>query len=360
MQEGALRCEVVADLATARGEWDRLALRSGNVFATWEWADAWWRQHGRDRPLFVVVCRDGAGEAVGILPLYLASRRPLAVIRQIGHGAGDELGPVCAPEDRAALATATRGALDSLGVRWDVLVVEGLPIDDAWSAFDGGERLSCIPSPVLEVRGMSWEEFMAARSRNFRRHVRRAERELGERGLVFRLAEDPERLPADLDALVRLHDARWGKQSSGVFTGPDGRLLREFAATALERGWLRLWFLELEGRPVAARLGFRFGDVKSGYQSGRDPEVRSVGFLLQVHAIRAAIEEGVTEYRFLRGGEAYKDRFANADRGLETIVLTKGLLGRSALVARRLSLAVQSRRGPRPWKEKDAVAQRAG
>jgi CelD/BcsL family acetyltransferase involved in cellulose biosynthesis len=344
-----LRCEVVPDLATARAEWDRLARLSGNVFATWEWASAWWRQHGGDRPLFVVVCRDEAGEAVGILPLYLASRRPLRVVRQVGHGAGDELGPVCAPADRRALAAATREALDALGVRWDAFVVEGLPSDEAWEGFEGGTRLSRIASPVLQAKGMGWEDFLASRSRNFRKHVRRTERQLGERGLAFRRTVDPERLTADLDVLVELHNARWGNESSGVFTGADERLHREFAAAALERGWLRLYLMELEGRPVAARLGFRFGDVKAGYQSGRDPSIDSAGFVLQVHTIREAIAEGIEEYRFLRGGEAYKDRFASADRGLETFVLTKGLLGKSALAARRLSIALQARRKRQQW-----------
>jgi CelD/BcsL family acetyltransferase involved in cellulose biosynthesis len=355
-----LRCEVVAGLAAARPQWDRLAQRSENVFATWEWADAWWRQHGGGRPLFIVVCRDEGGEAIGILPLYLAARRPLKIVRLIGHGAGDELGPVCAPEDRGALAAATREALEQLPVRWDAFVAEGLPSDEAWGRFDGGERLSRIASPVLEIDGMDWEDFLAGRSRNFRRHVKRAERQLSERGLAFRMCQDPKRLPADLDALVELHNTRWGEQSSGIFTGADERLIREFAATALERGWLRLYLMELEGRPVAARLGFRFGDVKVGYQSGRDPSIDGVGFLLQVHTIRAAIEEGVAEYRFLRGGEAYKDRFANADRGLETIVLTNGLLGRGALAARRLSLAIQARRNPQPWMEREPDAGSAG
>jgi hypothetical protein len=39
------------------------------------------------------------------------------------------------------------------------------------------------------------------------------------------------------------------------------------------------------------------------------------------------------EYRLLRGGEGYKDRFASADPGIETVALTRGVVGRAALLA---------------------------
>ena len=37
----------------------------------------------------------------------------------------------------------------------------------------------------------------------------------------------------------------------------------EFATQALHHGWLRVWFLEIDGRPVAALHGFRFADAES-------------------------------------------------------------------------------------------------
>jgi hypothetical protein len=41
----------------------------------------------------------------------------------------------------------------------------------------------------------------------------------------------------------------------------------------------------------------------------------------------------MSEYRFLRGGEAYKDRFATRDPGVETITLAESGAGRAALAA---------------------------
>jgi Acetyltransferase (GNAT) domain len=58
-----------------------------------------------------------------------------------------------------------------------------------------------------------------------------------------------------------------------------------------------------------------------------------VGFVLLAHAVRQAAEDGMCEYRLLRGGEEYKYRFATADPGLETVGLARGPLAGAALPA---------------------------
>jgi hypothetical protein len=50
-------------------------------------------------------------------------------------------------------------------------------------------------------------------------------------------------------------------------------------------------------------------------------------------SVREAVVDGMSEYRFLRGGEAYKDRFATRDPGVETITLAESGAGRAALAA---------------------------
>ena len=58
-----------------------------------------------------------------------------------------------------------------------------------------------------------------------------------------------------------------------------------------------------------------------------------MGFVLMNHTIRAAIEDGMREYRLLRGDEGYKSRFATRDRPLETRAVGRGPLGRPAVAA---------------------------
>lgn len=317
------------------GEWSRLAARASNVFGTWEWSSIWQRhfQPGR-RMLTTVISRDE--HPIAVLPLYVSRGRLTRVIRVVGDGVGDELGPVCGPEDRVEVAGSLRRALRDLPWGWDLFVGERFPRDDAWTDALGGTLVRSWPSPVLRFDSRDWNEFLRSRSRNQRQQMSRFERSLRrEHRLHYRLSDDPDRLNADLDLLFALHRARWrGSWSAFLAHEP---FHREFAACALERGWLRLWFMELDGTAVAAWYGFRFEGVEYAYQSGREPSLdgSSVGFVLLVHSMRDALQKGGHEYRFLRGGEAYKNRFANQDPGVAMVGVAHNLLGKAALGAAR-------------------------
>lgn len=314
------------DGAAVRREWSALAEASGNVFATPEFLETWWSHNGGGRPLRLHACRARDGRLVALLPLYLWRRLPLRVLRFAGHGPGDELGPICAPADRPAAAAALKEALAGGG--YSVFVGEQLPADAGYGAAAGGRVLVREGSPVIRFEHPTWDDLLAAQSRNFREQARRRERKLDrEHGIAYRLGGE-----ADLDTLFRLHRLRW---PAGSAFSDDESFQRDFARVALARGWARLWLLDVAGAPAAAWYGFRFAGAESYYQAGRDPawDRASVGFVLLAHSIRSALEDGQREYRFLRGGEEYKYRFAEDDPGLETVGLARTLLGRAALAA---------------------------
>ena len=338
---GPGRVEVVG-LDELASEWTALAASGGNPFGTHEWASCWWRHHGGDRKPLVVAGRAADGRLVTVLPLYLWATRPLRILRFIGHGAGDQLGPVHAPGDRETAAALARQALAELG--WDVFVGEQLPARALWSDLLGARVIRREGSPVLAAPDGGWPAYLAGRSANFRQQLGRKERNLGRRHQVgLRLVEDPGQLPAAMDTLFALHRLRWGDDSGFL---PREAFHREFAAVALERGWLRLWLLELDGRPAAAWYGLRLGGVEHYYQSGRDPafDNLSAALVLLAHTIRSAFEDGVGEYRFGRGQDPYKYRFTDQDPGLETITSTRGPAAGAALGAAVRAYPVAKRR----------------
>ena len=324
------RVEPIATLEEAEPMWTALEERAGNLFGTFAWARTWWEHYGDGRQLHLFAVRDDAGEAIALLPLYRASKRPLDVIRLLGHGPADRLAPLCAPEHRPAAARALRHVLDDL--RPDVFVADEVPVEEGWGGLAGGRTVTRSPSPVLFAGGRTWDEFLAARSRNFRDQARRRERTLAKQHeIAFRLTTTPEELERDFATLVELHERRWGAESD-AFAGERRAFHRDFALRALERGWLRLWTLDADGRAVAAWLGFRYDGAEWFYQSGRDPDwdKKSVGFVLLVHTVRSALDDGMAEYRLLRGGEEYKARFSTYDAGLETLAVARTPAGRAA------------------------------
>jgi CelD/BcsL family acetyltransferase involved in cellulose biosynthesis len=332
---GALSLERYDDLDALRDEWSALAEECGNPFSTWEWAATWWDHFGGDHRLHVTACRRPDGSLVAILPLYLSKRGPLRLARFVGHGVGDVLGPIYAKDDAELAASAVRQALAEAGRSWDLLLAERMPKDRP-SGLLSGEVLQEEANPYLPIDGASWDDFLASCSSNMRSQIRRKRRKLErEHGARFRLTLEPERLAEDFETLVRLHGARWGELRA--FSDRRSAFHRDFAARALERGWLRLWTLEADGQAVAAWLGFRFGGVEWYYQSGRNPawDHRSVGVILLARTIQGAFDDGMSAYAFLRGDEEYKKRFATEDAGLETVGIARGPLGLTAVSAAR-------------------------
>jgi CelD/BcsL family acetyltransferase involved in cellulose biosynthesis len=323
-------------LGAMDAEWNVLARDARNVFSTAEWASTWWRHQGAGRAPLVFACRAEGGTLVALLPLYVSHTRPVRVARFIGHGPADQLGPICAPPHRVIAGRALENLAEA--ARIDVLLAELLPGGEGWDAALGRPPVYVESSPTISL-SRGWDAYLANRSANFRQQVRARERRLSRsHKLRFRLADDPNRLQDDLDVLFALHLARWGRERSEFLRWEAFH--RDFSALALARGWLRLWILHLDDSPVAAWYGFRFAGIESYYQAGRDPRRsdESVGFVLLAHTIREAAHDGVSEYRLLRGAEQFKRRFADADSGLATFALGRGLRGRIASLGARAAL----------------------
>jgi len=326
-------------LSELRDERRALALAAGNIFATPEFHETWWRHAGAGRELALRAAWDGSRLAA-VWPAYVWRRAP-RIERFLGHGGGDELGPC----GEAAAFEALRS---------DALVLaEHVPTVTAGVL--GVREVLAEQSPVLAIDSFAgWDPYLATRSANFRQQVRSRTRRLErEHDVVFRLATAAT-LDADLDTLFRLHRARWPKGSE--FARKEA-FHRDFARVALDAGWNRLTVLELDGKPAAAWYGFRFGEVDSYYQSGRDPahERDSVGLVLLAATIRSAFEQRQREYRFLRGDEPYKARFTDdpgsvisgfAGRGADALSTAARAARVSQAAARRLARSpLRARRG---------------
>jgi len=256
-----------AELEALRDDWSRLSEESGNIFLTWELADAWWRHLGAGRePVFGSVRRDG--RTVAVLPLHRGGR-PLRTLRFVGAGVADQVGAICAPGDLPAAAGELRRMLGE--VPHDLFLADPVDGAEGWSALLGAEPTVHEASPGIEIETSDWDEFLAGRTANFRQQAGKYERWLvRDHALSYRFTSDGAQLERDLDLVFELHTRRWGAGTTEFQQEPMRSLHREFARAAFERGWLRIWIAELNGRPAAAWYGFRFGDADWAYQSGRD------------------------------------------------------------------------------------------
>ncbi len=315
------------------GPWRRLAEERSNPFLTPEWMSAWLRSHPLEEP-FALAWQPG-GELRGVLPLVRIRRGPLRLLRFPGARRADWLGPACAPADEVEMGAACAAFL--AGRRgWHTLRVDRLAEDSSWPAAltqGSTSRLAVGPErrrdvlPYLRFDERGFEGYMADRSRNFRSQLGRRRRRLeSDHGLIFRMTERVDDLPADLDQFFRLHDARWDSRGGSSSRDPAAREhIRLFARDTLERGWLRLWLAEADGAPAAAWYGWRIGERYCYALAGLDPSYEQLGLgnVLLAHTIEEAAKEKVAIYDMMWGDEAYKRRFETDRRYASTWILTK-------------------------------------
>ncbi|MBX5468683.1 MAG: GNAT family N-acetyltransferase [Thermoleophilaceae bacterium] len=336
--------------------WRELAVERENLFASPEWQQAWLGAAQGQEPL-TLVWRRGV-EVAGVLPLVLSSRGPLRLARFPGARRGDWFDPACRRGDEPAMGAAVAPELAGLLGRRILTLHRFDPdspfvaaLSDAWP----GARPLVQPLrepdvlPFVELAD-GYEGWLASRSRNFRSQLRRRRRRLErEHGLRFRLTQRPEELDADLDSFFALQRARaLARDRAPTLDTIACAAYRAFARAALARGWLRLWTMELEGRPAGAWYGWRVGRRYCYALSGFDPawSKLAVGTVLLAHTIERAAAEGCEIYDLMWGDEPYKDRYATGRRIRRSLVVARpGLAERAVIAAARL-VSIGARRLP--------------
>jgi CelD/BcsL family acetyltransferase involved in cellulose biosynthesis len=333
------------ELAGLDSEWRELAERRGNAFVTPEWFRCWFEHYGTDATPLVPTVRDAAGRLKGLLPLALSRSGRPRTCRIAGANLGDRFHPVCEPGDEPEVGAAAGTMLGSTDEPWSVLALDHVEVERSWvPALEEatGRRLHALERtagelPLVDLSNhASWDEYLATRSSNFRQQVRRFTRRAAkERSMRLRRTESAAELGDDLTTFFDLHDRRQAAHGGSSLEADRARAFHaDFAAACLDRGWLRLWFLEFDGRPVATLYAWRLGDRYSYYNSGFDPDESklSPGLVLLSAVIEAALDEGAAVFDFLLGDERYKFRFAERSETVSDIALTRALPHPAAVV----------------------------
>jgi len=353
-----------SELVRLEADWRSLAELRANAFVAPEWFAAWLDALGPTARAFVPVVRNPNGTLRGLLPL-VATNRAFRTLRFAGGDFADRVHPVAAPEDEAAVASAAASALFERGAARTLLRLDHVDVDADWVdrlVTTGPPALAAWRAdrtvlPYIDLRGLTWETFLATRSANFRSQLKRKLQALERsHAVAYRRTVDSAELEADLSAFFQLHDKRWRALGGGsTLADPLARgALTRFARAALRAGWLRLWFLEVDGRPAAAWYGWRLGERYAYYQAGFDPawSSSSVGFLLLAHTVRAAFEEGAAVYDLLGGAEAFKSRFATGEQEVETVVVSRSWRPGRAVAAAGMGTRRLGRRLPPALRER--------
>lgn len=336
-----LAIEIIVDSPSFRDireDWNALAAETGaSIFQTWEWSWHWWKANSKGKKLSILTVRDGL-KLIAIAPLYRSSSHlglPIKVISFLGTGGTDYLGIIATRGDGGtALSFLLDYLFDLTG--WDAIDLQQLPVDHGTVAGLIQEKaivtgLVCVFEAQdacysLSLPG-SWEEYIAGLSKKFRWNVQYYSRRLErEHEVSFRLS-NKETVKEDIELFFKLHQKRFlDKKKPGAYLNPKFRKFHAgLAADLCESDWLRLYFLEINGDPVAALYGFQFEGSFYYYLGGFEPDwgCMSVSTVLIGKSIENSIGEGLNTFDFLRGQEPYKQKWLASESFNHRLVISR-------------------------------------
>jgi CelD/BcsL family acetyltransferase involved in cellulose biosynthesis len=339
---GAIRCaliETVGDFNALAAGWNSL-LRNSTAscpFLTWEWLHAW-SCHLSGSSRLRILAVSAADELIALAPFRLTTgvaRLPCLDMLGTGEAGSDYLDVIIRSGWEAesldaierfvvsqnrplrlthlASAAMARQLVGRLGRR-------------GWTNITSA-RGTC---PYIPLAGYTWDSYLATLGASHRANVRRRLRALEQQFEVRfqRVTGERERRDA-LERLAVYHERRFDSRGTAFGTPKLRAFHDEATARALDAGWLRMFVLRIDDTPVAVMYGLLYNHIFYFYQHGFDDQYRqySIGLVLMALSIRAAIEEGATEFDMLWGTEPYKFLWARHTRELRNIHLFPGHVG---------------------------------
>jgi CelD/BcsL family acetyltransferase involved in cellulose biosynthesis len=341
------RLETQSQLDSLEKEWSDLiaGIRSAPVYLSWEWIRTWWFYFNHNRELWLLVARDKQGHLLGLAPFMKELRRAgwqkLRIIAFIGTGRDLEVhnSILTHSSNQEELSQVFLDYLYNHASEWDAIsfasVAQECGLDHVltaggWCVRTGTQKISVyIPLPG------SWELYLATLSKKLRRNLRYFRSRLEEDhpgGVDFTCVTSTQELPGALKKLEELSKERWHpKGRISNFDDPNYALFHQaIASLALERGWLRLYQLTVQGHVIAICYNFRFQDRVYACAIGFDLDWSgySPGRLAIANSIQAAIQEGACEYDWGAGDHSYKFAWTDKVRVEKELLFSHNWRGR--------------------------------
>jgi len=309
--------QVITDIQEMRPlkkQWDRLAKSFKTPLLQYEWFIAcaeFLCQPGYLR--IVVDC--ARGEITALAPIALMVNNGIERLEILGAAILDEpTGFIYSNEDSLGKV------INAIGRMGKPLLLRGLrtgsPEVDTLCRSNTGKYFlkSVAGSPFFDVRE-TWDEYLPRMTSDNRNHLKRKQKQLGERGKIrYEInAPNAENVMSYFEEILRVEASGWKgeKETAMAFDDPLKNFYTAYAIDAARRGCLRFCTLRVDGKPIAIQLAIlhsnRFWLLKVGYDAAW--KRYSPGVLLTHETIRYAFQHGLDGYEFLGHDEPWIHRW---------------------------------------------------
>jgi CelD/BcsL family acetyltransferase involved in cellulose biosynthesis len=309
------------EIEELKESWHLVLSNSGadNLFLTWEWMNCWRKSRQQNtQPLILIVeNKDGP---LAIAPFYIQKYRLLGVItyralRFIGDkNSGSEYSDfIVSIKDNDEIKSLIWQYLLSNDVKslWDFIWFTNV---STWTTDGESFFQSLMSTKKLNYNQRAVEfgqvplnkltqDFLPLLSKSLRTNIRQTMRRLDKLGAwEVKTNIDTSNLNFLLENLFLLHNKHWESAGLGSFErSPElTSFYNYFVPVALDKGWLRLYRIEIDGEIQAIQLGYVYNNIFMAIQEGYNPDfLAGTGQVLRYYSYQKCIEEGIKVYDFL-------------------------------------------------------------
>lgn len=305
-----------AEITALRDDWRALATAcpATHLFATWEWADAWYAVHEAQGQIHCLTVRDGDNCLTGIAPLFIPHKgdgnlatNQAGFLGTWGPSWGHYPEFLVAPGHETTVSQAMMAHLAEASVSWRGLKLMRMKPSSptlprlAEHAGQHGLRLYLRPGLTTALAQLpdDPQQVIEAYPRKHRSDSRRALRHLAEDHprAEFRTSSGGDEALRVIEVVKGLNIVRRrSKDVDSNFAKPDycachDRSGRNF----LDAGWVRSVALVDGDEVVSATYGALYGDCLYVISSGFNPDYARYdpSHLVLLHLTQQAVREGV-------------------------------------------------------------------
>ena len=299
---------------TLAGYWreQRSNLHWQCLFVIPAWLTVWWNVFRPESEQCLLSVSEGS-ELIGIAPLMVNNR----TAQLMGSpDVCDCLDVIAAPGKEQLFCRALLDHLRTQGIS-TLELGPVRPDSTVYTHFIGAAKtfsreVICTAEDVVIELSLpaTWDAFLNMLAAKERHEIRRKFRRLEETGnCSSRMVYGPDSAREAMDAFLELFIQNRPDKASFM----DDRMalfFRSLGEALAQAGILKLFFLDLNGRPAAAAMCFDYNGTMYLYNNGYDSAYShlSIGVLSKVLSIRASINLQRKTYDFLKGNEDYKYR----------------------------------------------------
>lgn len=290
--------------------------------------EAWWKSHHKPELRIVEITQKG--KVVGVVPFCSFDQRK--TLQFLGdQDVSDYLDWIVADSDKAEKGLQQFLAEDKTWQKIELISIphtSSLPSSLKTIAKQHDWKFSQKEQDVCPIISLpeTWEEYLQNIGKKQRHEIQRKWKRLEEQvSVTFRVVNKISRNLTDLEKFIKLHRLS-SIEKATFWTDEHLKYFKELTLAASKGGWLRLYFLDINGEPAAAMYCFEYEESLLVYNSGFDATQfldMSPGQVLTAFTIQDAIKRGKKKYDFLRGNEEYKSRYGTENFPVFNVTVTK-------------------------------------